>query len=90
MPKKKNFLSGYGEFPKVADHGVEKLPYIFFIQGTLVFQGPLEILVQRRCNSGIDHVLTKDVCLNFWRSDLQASGIVVWFGLSPWSVRFLF
>lgn len=33
---------------------------------------------------------TNDVCLNFWRSDLQAFGIVVWFGLSPWSVRFLF
>ena len=88
--KPPDFYQVIGDFPRLRStkYGMQ-IYHIFFIQGTLVFQGPLDILVQRRCNSGIDYVRRMYVSI-FWRSDLQASGIVVWFGLSPWSVRFLF
>lgn len=60
------FYQVIGNFPRLRStkYGIQNY-HIFFIQGTLVFEGPLDILVQRRCNSGIDHVPTKDVCLNF-------------------------
>lgn len=75
-----NFYQVIGNFPRLRStkYGIQNY-HIFFIQGTLVFEGPLDILVQRRCNSGIDHVPTKDACLNFlaiWSASLRDRRLV--------------